>query len=129
MNAAGNGDLKGVQRLVENGIPVQSVDYDLRTPLHVAIAGRHYDVTKYLLEHGADLHAEDRFGGTPYEEAHRAGVRLGDDPILTLVDGFGGEKEHHSWKISFSNPFVLTFLAIEIAIGILYAIFRYVTCS
>jgi ammonium transporter Rh len=117
--------LKGVQRLVENGISVQSVDYDLRTPLHVAIAGRHQEVVRYLLEHGAELHAEDRFGGTPFEEAHRAGVRLGNDPILNIVSGFGGEQEHSSWKTSFSNPFFLTFFTLEIIIGILYAIFSY----
>jgi hypothetical protein len=119
--------MKTVQKLVENGIPVQSSDYDLRTPLHVAIAGRHYDVVKYLLDHGADLNVEDRFGGTPYEEAHRAGVRLGDDPILNLVTGFGGNKEHHSWRTSFTNGFVLTFVFIEIVIGILFAIFRYIS--
>ncbi len=46
VTAAAIGDLKTVTKLVENGIPVQSVDYDNRTPLHVAIAGRHVDVVR-----------------------------------------------------------------------------------
>lgn len=61
VQAAGRGDLKTVQRLVENGIPVNSSDYDLRTPLHVAIGGRHVDVVKFLLDHGADLTTEDKY--------------------------------------------------------------------
>lgn len=81
-------------------------------------------MVKFLLDNKADLHREDRFGGTPLEEAQRAGVRLGDDPILTLVQAHLGAKEHVSWKVSFSNSFFLTFLFIEIIIGILYAIFR-----
>lgn len=60
VHAAGKGDLKTVQKLVDNGIPVTSSDYDLRTPLHVAIAGRHVDVIRYLLDRGADLNVEDR---------------------------------------------------------------------
>lgn len=59
------------------------------------------------------------------EEAHRAGVRLGEDPILNVVSAFAGGKEHHSWKTSFSNSFVITFVLVEIVIGILFAIFRY----
>eukprot|EP00026_Physarum_polycephalum_P002866 Phypoly_transcript_02875.p1 GENE.Phypoly_transcript_02875~~Phypoly_transcript_02875.p1 ORF type:complete len:834 (-),score=168.92 Phypoly_transcript_02875:78-2579(-) len=123
VHAAGHGDLKNVIKLVENGIPINSCDYDLRTPLHLAIAGRHEQVVKYLLEHGADITAEDRYGGTPLEEAHRAGVRLGEDPILNLVMGASGAQERLSWRISFTNPFVLTFVTIEIVIGILFALF------
>jgi len=123
VHAAGSGDLKTVQRLIDHGIPISSSDYDLRTPLHVAIAGRHLEVVKFLLDRGADLNAEDRFGGTPLEEAHRAGVRLGEDPVLNIVADFAGSKEHHPWKTSFTNSFVITFVIIEIIIGVLYAIF------
>lgn len=123
VSAAGNGDLKTVERLIENGISVQSADYDLRTPLHVAIAGRHEAVVRFLLDQGADLNVEDRFGGTPLEEAHRAGVRLGEDPMLELIQKYTKSEGHHSWKSSFSNPFVITFILLEILIGVLFAIF------
>ncbi len=38
---ASKGDLETVQRLIKSGISVQSVDYDKRTALHVAVAERH----------------------------------------------------------------------------------------
>lgn len=44
VHAAGVGDLATVQRLVETGIDVNSSDFDLRTPLHVAIAQRQEEV-------------------------------------------------------------------------------------
>ena len=50
-------------------------------------------------------------------------MRLGEDPILDLVMGASGAKEHRSWRTSFTNHFALTFLAVEIIIGILFAIF------
>ncbi|PRP81860.1 Rh type B glycoprotein [Planoprotostelium fungivorum] len=127
VHAAGTGDLSTVQKLLDNGIDVNSTDYDLRTPLHVAIAGRHVKMVEYLLQQpNVDLHCEDRFGSTPVQEAHRCGVRLGDDLILDLIRaklGGNNEEDEGSWKTSFTNTFFWFFLLVEIAIGVLYAIF------
>ena len=64
---ASAGDVENVKRLLESGIRVDSMDYDRRTPLHVAIAERQLEIVKILVEAGADVHTEDRFGNTPLD--------------------------------------------------------------
>jgi len=124
IHAASRGDVETVKRLVESGISVQSCDYDKRTPLHVAIDERHEDVVKYLLEKGADVHAKDKFGGTPHQEAHRTAVRLGKDPILEMLEAATGEvRDKKPFWHRFANGFFLTFPMWEIIFGVLFAIF------
>lgn len=104
---------------------MNSTDYDLRTPLHVAIAGRHEAMVEFLLEQNEiDLHCEDRFGSTPVQEAHRNGVRLGDDPILDMIrEKLGGHEDVGRWRTSLTNAFFWFFICVEIAVGVLFAIF------
>eukprot|EP01117_Protostelium_nocturnum_P013044 TRINITY_DN4839_c0_g1_i1.p1 TRINITY_DN4839_c0_g1~~TRINITY_DN4839_c0_g1_i1.p1 ORF type:complete len:795 (-),score=289.99 TRINITY_DN4839_c0_g1_i1:45-2387(-) len=125
VHAAGTGDLGKVKKLIATGIPVDSTDYDLRTPLHVAIAGRHPEVVDFLLSQKADLHVEDRFGGTPLQEASRSGIRLGDDPIKDVINKHTGSKDsdHVTWGQSFANPFFLFFTAVQLILGVLFALF------
>lgn len=48
------------------------MDYDRRTPLHVAAAEGAFSVAQWLLEEGADKNALDRHQRTPLEEAARS---------------------------------------------------------
>lgn len=50
--AASAGSLEAVRALVDAGGSTASVDLKGRTPAHDACANGHYDVVKYLLEHG-----------------------------------------------------------------------------
>jgi ankyrin repeat protein len=57
--AAREGLIPAVQALVESGVDVNKTSpVDKSTALVVAISNGHYDVAKYLVEHGADANAE-----------------------------------------------------------------------
>mmetsp|Transcript_37812 Transcript_37812/g.59764 ORF Transcript_37812/g.59764 Transcript_37812/m.59764 type:complete len:703 (-) Transcript_37812:143-2251(-) len=66
------GDLEQVKALVEKqNVDVNGYDYDRRTPLHLAAAGGKVPVVKYLLDQGAEVNSEDRWGGTPLQDSMR----------------------------------------------------------
>ncbi|CAI9272031.1 unnamed protein product [Lactuca saligna] len=52
---------------------INSKDYDLRTPLHVATSHGSYVVAKLLVESGASVLSKDRWGNTPLDEARLSG--------------------------------------------------------
>ncbi|KAK3264010.1 hypothetical protein CYMTET_27222 [Cymbomonas tetramitiformis] len=75
-DAAGNGDMATVRRLIENKVNPNCGDYDGRTPLHLAAAEGRQQVLEYLMSAGASQHAEDRWGCTPLMDAVNTGHQL-----------------------------------------------------
>ena len=71
LDAAFHGDLEQVQRLVNNGIEVNTADYDKRTALHLAACEGHKPVVEFLLKAKANPAARDRFGGTALHDSVR----------------------------------------------------------
>jgi ankyrin repeat protein len=69
--AAYEGDLDHVRRLIENRASPSACDYDRRSALHLACCEGHAEIVKYLLEVQADPHARDRFDGTSLDDAVR----------------------------------------------------------
>ena len=69
LHACGQGNLNRVVEIVANGIDVNACDFDLRTPLHVAVANGHAAVCRLLLLAGAVPTLLDRFGKSPIQEA------------------------------------------------------------
>jgi ankyrin repeat protein len=59
IEAAADGDLPEVQRLVASGAALDAFDGENCTPLHHAAAQGHCAVALWLLENGADVNAHD----------------------------------------------------------------------
>jgi hypothetical protein len=84
------GDLASVQKQVESGIHVDSLDPVDATALQMATLAGHMDVAKYLIEKGADINHLDEYGWTPLNCAAFNGhaeivellLELGADPFI-----------------------------------------------
>eukprot|EP00928_Gymnodinium_smaydae_P024340 TRINITY_DN1971_c0_g1_i1.p1 TRINITY_DN1971_c0_g1~~TRINITY_DN1971_c0_g1_i1.p1 ORF type:complete len:982 (+),score=128.42 TRINITY_DN1971_c0_g1_i1:46-2991(+) len=68
---AGSGDLTSVKLLHNIGCDLDFPDTDGRTAAHLAAAGGHVHVIKYLVSARASVALEDRWGNTPLAEAQR----------------------------------------------------------
>lgn len=64
--AAAAGDLADLQRLLDAGADLASVDADGRTVVHHAALRGLIDVVQWLVNHGAPHDVADRMGGTPF---------------------------------------------------------------
>ena len=74
ITAAFNGDLEEVQRLAQSLGTAEKLnlgDYDKRTALHLAVGEGHTTIAEYLCKAGANVNAEDRWGGRPLDDAFR----------------------------------------------------------
>lgn len=98
--AAGNGDLREVERLLSDGADVSAVDGTGRTALIAASYGAHVPVARVLMEAGADVNVQDatqqsayliatsEVGAGPGLELLRATLAHGAD--VTTLDSFRG---------------------------------------
>ena len=82
-NAAAMGDLETLQRLKKLNFEMNTGDYDLRTPLHVATSNGQFEIVSFLLENGADPNVVDRWGATPLNDAK-------DEQIMRILETKGG---------------------------------------
>jgi len=91
-DAAAGGDVVAVQNLVKvNALDVNKGDYDGRRALHLASCEGHVQVIELLIALNADVNVQDRFQGTPLQDALRhnqaqAGACLRMHGAKLLVD-------------------------------------------
>ena len=85
-SAAFDGNLEELKTLLAGGdISINSHDYDLRTPFHLAASEGHIHVVMWLLEIEADPSGKDRYGGTPMADA----VRHKQDKVIDILRANG----------------------------------------
>ncbi|KAL9186070.1 hypothetical protein ACHAXT_005308 [Thalassiosira profunda] len=68
-----------------NAIDINKGDYDSRTALHLAAGEGHLDVVKYLCKRGANVNAEDRWGGKPLDDA----LQKGNEEVAKVLKKYG----------------------------------------
>ncbi|XP_065200755.1 uncharacterized protein LOC135831864 [Planococcus citri] len=71
--AASKGDLRTVERLLQDGADVSDKDIEGRTPLHFAVNGGHVDVVNMLLRNEADVTSTTNKGNTTLHMAASKG--------------------------------------------------------
>ena len=86
LKAAAAGDSRTVEDLLENGVDINSCDYEKRTATHMAASSGHLAVIKMLVEAGANVNQEDRWGGTPTDDAGRHGYQ----EVVQFLKAHGG---------------------------------------
>lgn len=69
MYLANEGDLEGIKELLDSGTDVNYRDIDDRTALHVAACQGSGIVVEFLLQNGAEIDPQDRWGSTPLADA------------------------------------------------------------
>ena len=93
--AAAIGDLRSLRTLiVDKGASVNARNCDGRGALHLAAAEGHQDVVEFLLTCRVDVNAQDRWGGTPLQDATRGGHRR----VARLLQRAGAAWIQHSWS-------------------------------
>lgn len=70
---SGKGEVQAVKDLLAKGVSVNIIDYDKRSPLHIAAAEGNEDVVRLLMSVKADPARKDRWGHTALDEAIRGG--------------------------------------------------------
>lgn len=74
ITAAADGDLDEILMLLQSSSKIiNEGDYDQRTALHLAAGEGHVGIVRALCEAGANVNAEDRWGGRPLNDAERQG--------------------------------------------------------
>ena len=90
--AAADGNVLKLRMLMDCGLTPDVMDYDLRTPLHLAAAGGRVLAVSFLLGQGADPCAADRWGNAPLDDAVK-GDTLYHLYCAKLIHMHGGQME------------------------------------
>ncbi|CAN0924441.1 Ankyrin repeat domain-containing protein EMB506, chloroplastic [Linum grandiflorum] len=69
-----SGQIRHMDKLVNDGLDIDSVDKDGRTALHTAVIGKKEAVISHLLRKGASPHIRDKDGASPLHYAAQVGA-------------------------------------------------------
>eukprot|EP00249_Psilotum_nudum_P034464 c53552_g1_i1 orf=224-1552(+) len=99
---ANNGDLEGIESLLDQGVNVNSADFDNRTALHIAACDGNKEVVDLLIRRGADVNVRDRWGSTPLADA----IHYQNKDACKLLKEHGAKlpENDHEASMRVSNP-------------------------
>ncbi|KAJ7532787.1 hypothetical protein O6H91_13G020200 [Diphasiastrum complanatum] len=86
---ASQGDFSKLQESLKHGADPSVVDYDGRTPLHVAAEKGHVDCVALLIKAGANVNKKDKFGKTALIGA----LKGGHDAVAQILVQSGAEAQ------------------------------------
>ncbi|ETO18101.1 hypothetical protein RFI_19189 [Reticulomyxa filosa] len=78
------GDVQGLHKLIKTKEDLSIGDYDSRTALHLACCEGQFECVQWLVRHGSDINARDRFGNTPLHDA----IRYNHTDIKEFLENF-----------------------------------------
>jgi len=85
--AAASGNVEVLRAIQRAGGKVNASDYDQRTPMHLAASENQIAVVRFLVDEcGVDPSPEDRWGGTPLDDASRSG----HEGMSSYLESVGG---------------------------------------
>ncbi|WOL14651.1 serine/threonine-protein kinase STY17-like [Canna indica] len=87
MYLVNEGDLAGIEEVLTSGVDVNFRDIDGRTALHVAACQGFSDVVQFLLDRGAQVDPEDRWGSTPLADA----VHYKNHEVIKILEKHGAK--------------------------------------
>ncbi|THU44775.1 hypothetical protein C4D60_Mb02t10900 [Musa balbisiana] len=87
MYLTSEGDLEGIEEILASGVDVNFRDIDGRTALHVAACQGFADVVRLLLDRGAQVGPEDRWGSTPLADA----IHYNNHEVIDLLEKHGAK--------------------------------------
>ncbi|KAI3939586.1 hypothetical protein MKX01_038541 [Papaver californicum] len=87
MYLTNEGDLEGINELLDSGINVNFRDTDGRTALHIAACQGCNDVVQLLIQKGAEIDPKDRWGSTPLADA----IHYKNHDVIKLLEKHGAK--------------------------------------
>ncbi|KAL3508992.1 hypothetical protein ACH5RR_028393 [Cinchona calisaya] len=87
MYTANEGDVEGINEVLDSGTSVNFRDIDGRTALHVAACQGQGDVIELLLRRGAEVDVKDRWGSTPLADA----IYYKNSDVIKLLEARGAK--------------------------------------
>ena len=71
--AAGEGNKSKLEEMLQNGVSLNTCDYDGRTAAHLSASNGHLRTLEWLVSNGARVDVMDRFDNYPLDDATREG--------------------------------------------------------
>ncbi|XP_065877553.1 serine/threonine-protein kinase 12 [Euphorbia lathyris] len=87
MYSANEGNLDGIRELLDLNVDVNFRDIDNRTALHIAACQGYADVVGVLLDNGAEIDTQDRWGSTPLADA----MHYKNHDVIKLLEKHGAK--------------------------------------
>lgn len=124
IQAVNDEDIQIVKNILDIGFEPNVGDYDNRTPLHIAVATGNMGIVKLLVGEGADVHAVDRFGGSPMSDAEAKAPRFGEDLMRDWLLNHGGRVTKEVVKDDDNNLDIGVLLVfIQVSFMVLFGLF------